>query len=140
NKKAYDIIANTSNLSTINLSKDVKLYKCLLKLTSECPDCLTNKCPGGYNCKNGAIDSKHVVCASDLKWGTCSNSACQYIHLTHRGLIPYSTQRKGRIDKDPFIKPHTKSNLQGILLTEQTIKAMINNEPIPAPSMELDSQ
>lgn len=150
NKRAYDIITGTSSLSNLNLSKDIKLYKCLLKLTIECPDCVNLNCPGGYNCKNGAIDTKHVICLNDLKWGTCGNVMCQKIHLTKRGFVPFSVQRKvsrettldNSHDKSSTlpVKLYGKTNLHGILLTEQTIKAMINNEPVSTPSFTLDSQ
>lgn len=88
-ERAYNVFTDT-NLSYINLQKDKELYEALMTLTNVCNKCNIDVCPGGYNCKYGAINYKYKICANDLTTGTCNNIKCKSIHLTQKGLIPYS--------------------------------------------------
>lgn len=87
-KKAYDIISGKEKIS---YKPDKELTKALLQLSKVCEDCIKNKCPGGYNCKYGALDKKFQVCADDLRYGICYNTTCNCVHLTNKGLIPLNS-------------------------------------------------
>lgn len=123
-QKAYSIIKNNDDLGYINLMTDDKLYKTLLELTKLCVMCSKNLCPGGYNCRNGAINIKYKVCYEDLIFGNCKKNGCNAVHLTSRGLVPYTKQKnirftQERIQKRKKYKPLTKLNdVKGVLLTD----------------------
>ena len=147
--KAYTIIKTVTDLSNINLILDNKLYEMLLQLTKVCILCSKDACPGGYNCRYGAINSKCKICYDDLVYGNCKKPSCQSIHLTTRGLIPYFKQKnKNKMsdesqnssgdstDNDKFAKKRLGFNkkyydnnklktqlndIQGVLLTEKFI-------------------
>jgi len=153
--KAYTIIKTVSDLSNINLVLDNKLYEMLLQLTKVCISCSKDQCPGGYNCRYGAINAKCKICYDDLVYGNCKKSSCQFIHLTDRGLIPYFRQRnkdkstgsdeslnssgdssdykKNKYNKKQYdnIKLKTQLNdIQGVLLTEKFILNHFGKTPI----------
>lgn len=92
--KAYMILKNNNNLSKLDLVNDEKLFKTLLQLTRICMTCAKNMCPGGYNCRNGAIGPNFRICYNDLMSGNCNKMNCQSIHLTERKLVPYNLQKK----------------------------------------------
>ncbi|AAV50681.1 hypothetical protein [Acanthamoeba castellanii mimivirus] len=109
------------NESNKNMSdrKIEEIYKKLLNLTHICEKCTSNKCTGGYNCRNGVFDSSLKICKNDLLTGECLNKlvnikvdeiivdklnsnqtesfkSCQSYqgcinghHLTLRNIIPY---------------------------------------------------
>ena len=91
--KAYTIIKSAENLSHIDLLVDQKLYDTLVQLTKMCSLCNKNLCPGGYNCRNGAINMKSKVCYEDFMFGNCKRNNCLATHLTTRGFIPYNKQK-----------------------------------------------
>lgn len=84
-QKAYDLYKQ-SDLSHIDLNKDPDLYQTLISLTNICSKCNNNTCPGGYNCKHGAVDYAHKLCINDLLNSSCSNANCKFIHFTAKGL------------------------------------------------------
>lgn len=132
NKKVYDILNSTYDLSHINLL-DIRLYKCFLKLTKVCKDCVNKSCPGGYNCKNGAISEEYTICYDDLVYNKCEKENCKKIHLTKRGLISFIEQKKAenyKNRKNNYNHNCKKDNYQGILLTEENIRDIVNNNQI----------
>ena len=80
-KRAYDIITN-KNVDNINIHEDNKLLENIIQLTKVCSNCENNKCVGGYNCKNGAINKNCVVCINNLN-NICINPSCDKVHLIH---------------------------------------------------------
>ena len=119
-KRAYDIVQNKIDLTKVKIRQEPELYKILQKLCTVCHDCERHKCPGGYNCRNGACDKKYVICKQDLQYGRCDTD-CDKIHLTKMGFEPYYQNIIGR--KKPKIKEYTN---QGILLNKKFFEN-INN-------------
>lgn len=68
------------------IEQNEKLKKSLITFTRVCFGCKNKTCFGGYNCKNGAIDERYVVCYDDLI-GNCRNINCSKIHLSKYGLV-----------------------------------------------------
>lgn len=100
--KIYTLITHTTDLSHIDLINDPVLYDNFIQLTRICSLCNKNQCPGGYNCRNGAINFEYKICYDDLVYGNCKKRAtCQSVHLTDRGLMPYMKQKNGN-DKKPI--------------------------------------
>lgn len=87
-QQAYDIIKSDYDLSNIDLKNNIDLFNNLLSLTNVCNKCVNGICPGGYNCKFGAINNTFRICYVDLTSGNCIEN-CKHIHLTKRGLIPF---------------------------------------------------
>lgn len=114
--KAYTIIKCADNLKNIDLITDKKLYETLLQLTKMCTLCNKNLCPGGYNCRNGAINMKSKICYDDFTFGNCKRINCLAVHLTKKGLIPYTKQKDAtniQIIQSQHIPPlSTQLNLQ----------------------------
>lgn len=102
--KVYNIMFNNNNLSTIDLITDNKLYATMLKLTKICDKCKRNQCCGGLNCREGAIGPKYQICYDDLCFGKCTNTYCNSIHLTKKGLVPYITQKHNKYKQNNIIK------------------------------------
>lgn len=98
-ERVYNIIQTSKNLATIDLIMDCQLFDTMLQLTRICPQCSRNDCPGGYNCRNGAINNSYRICYDDLIYGTCKKSSCCSIHLSKNGLIPYVKQQAIRDKK-----------------------------------------
>lgn len=91
-KKAYDIILSTTKLDNIDLIHDKELYIALMQLTRICFGCENGTCLGGYNCKNGAINTKLTICYNDFYYGKCVVTQCYKQHLTKRGMVPFKLQ------------------------------------------------
>jgi hypothetical protein len=140
--KLYTLIKAADNLNNIDLINDQKLYDSMLQLTRVCSSCSKGLCPGGYNCRHGAISIKCKICYEDLVYGNCKKQNCQSVHLTQKGLIPFIKQKYPDTkqytknnqnitdDKsdDSFKKQKTKAkkdldNVKGILLTESFLKS-----------------
>lgn len=110
--KVYTILKKDDDLSTLDIINDKKLFETLVQLTKVCSLCMKGVCPGGYNCRHGALDIRFKICYEDLMNGNCKRSKCNCIHLTDRGLKPYLLQKypsnliKGPINKgnDQFSK------------------------------------
>ena len=66
-------------ITEINDNREIQ--KSLLQLTKICNECLLGKCPGGYNCKHGAINDKYQICYNDLI-DECLETTCPMIHLS----------------------------------------------------------
>ncbi len=92
--KVYTILKNKYDLSKIDLINDKKLFDTMLLLTKLCFTCCKGQCPGGYNCRNGAINAKFRICYEDLMYGNCRKNKCTSVHLSERLLIPYIQQKK----------------------------------------------
>ena len=112
--KAYTIIKSVGDLSHIDLIADNKLYDTLIQLTKMCSLCNKELCPGGYNCRNGAINIKSKICYDDFMFGNCKRVNCLAVHLTIRGFIPYNKQKKPKVDnkvdnKEVIIKKKPKT-------------------------------
>jgi hypothetical protein len=107
-KKVADIVMGDGDLSKINIYTDKELYNILLKKCILCENCNAKLCTGGYNCRNGSLMKKYIICQKDLNEGTC-NKLCKKIHLTERGLIPYMNHiipRQPTQKKPQKIKPY----------------------------------
>jgi len=105
-KQVYDILKSKNNLNYLNPIKDKNIYESLMQLTNVCFGCENKKCLGGYNCKNGAINTSLSVCYNDFNFGKCTNINCKKIHLTKRGLTPY------KYHKEELIVPIQSENIQ----------------------------
>jgi len=92
-EKIYNIIRSTTDLSMLDLVNDTELYKNMIQMTKVCKSCARKVCPGGYNCKHGAISQNYRICYTDLVYGRCDNENCSYVHLTNKGLVPYTVQK-----------------------------------------------
>lgn len=115
-KRAYDILETTTSLKDIDLIKDTELFSTLLNLTKVCILCSNNKCQGGYNCRNGAINNKYKVCYDDIMFGNCKKMDCSAVHLTDRGLIPKNIQLSLQYINDENYNEEL-DKITGILLT-----------------------
>lgn len=92
-KRIINIIKGEFLLDSINLLNK-NTFDNLSFYTKLCNDCIDKKCLGGYNCKYGACDIKLCICYKDFFYGKCSKIVCNYVHLTHRKMVPYMTQIK----------------------------------------------
>lgn len=97
--KVYTIIKCADDLSNIDLLSDPKLYENLLQLTRICIACSKGQCPGGYNCRNGAVNIKSKICYEDLVYGNCKKNDCTAVHLTDKGLVSYFKQKNKKLGK-----------------------------------------
>ena len=114
-KRAYEIIKTDGRLNEGDIKSDIELYKTLIELTKLCYGCNAHTCTGGYNCKNGSIDDRHVVCYDDLVYGNCRKNECYKIHLSKRWINECPTNNV-HLDntpnnhlKDTFSEPYTNS-------------------------------
>lgn len=109
----YQTILDKNLLNIQENPEKCKIYASLLKMGTVCPNCINNKCTGGYNCRDGSFDKMLKLCKNDLYTGACTNKlvsihvsddirtkfGCdmtfEYIgcynghHLTSRGLMSY---------------------------------------------------
>lgn len=92
--KAYSILKDQNNggLEGIDLVNNKRLLNVFIQLSKVCYFCSKNICPGGYNCRNGATNIEYKICYDDLMYGNCNKDDCNGVHLTVRGLAPYSKQ------------------------------------------------
>lgn len=109
-KIAYDILIDKKTYD-YDLSKNDKLATVFLQLTKLCPDCISNKCSGGYNCKYGAVSEKYLVCKDDVLYGNCMTKNCGKCHVTKFGVKPVicpveknNVYECTTLDEDFFIK------------------------------------
>jgi hypothetical protein len=145
-KKAYDILNNIINnlyvtnstnndfeninnidLYNIDLSKpeNSDLANTFLLMTKLCNNCVTNTCPGGYNCKWGVIDYKYIICYRDLNGIKCN---CNYIHLSNYGIKPIKKENKNIKSQNNY---NFKNNISLPLLENNNkINNKINNNKI----------
>ena len=72
---------------------DSDMQTVFLLYTKTCPQCIINKCVGGYNCKYGAPINDLVVCADDIL-EECSDKHCNKIHLRCNGFVFNEEQQK----------------------------------------------
>lgn len=86
--RAYKVVQNKMDLTKLKIRQEPDLYKILLKLCNVCTECEKGKCPGGYNCRNGACRKKYTICKQDLQYGKC-DLGCGKIHLSQFGFEPY---------------------------------------------------
>jgi|AntRauTorckE6833_2_1112554.scaffolds.fasta_scaffold16447_2 hypothetical protein len=91
--KVYTILKDDNDLSNLNVVNDKKLFETLTQLTKICIQCAKGVCPGGYNCRNGALNQKYRICYEDLMYGNCRRPKCYSIHLTDRNFRPYTEQK-----------------------------------------------
>lgn len=116
--KVYVMLKNNNNLRKINLTKDKKLFNTMNELTRICYQCIKNKCHGGLNCRNGAININYRICKNDLLYGNCKRLNCKSIHLTDRKLIPYYSQIRynnkssAKIDLDKINNTYGMDNME----------------------------
>ncbi len=87
------MISTDCNLEDINLLHEHKLYESIMHMTKICALCNKNMCPGGKNCRNGAMSIQYKICYDDFVYGNCKRVGCQCAHLTKKGLVPYSRQK-----------------------------------------------
>lgn len=120
--KVYTIIKCADDLSHINLIYDEKLYKTMLDLTKICSLCNKGLCPGGYNCRNGALNIKCRICYEDLVYGNCKRNNCQSVHLTDKKLVPYMKQKNKYLDKERSNDYNKRNNSSENLDKEYFIK------------------
>lgn len=125
----YNLLDSSTSLANLDLVQDVELYRTLVQLTKLCDRCEQHRCPGGYNCKNGALDLKHVICYNDLVTGTCDKHNCRYVHLTDRGLIPYKIRESvyrsyTNEEKDEHIINLKKITPPCVLINDDFIKSI----------------
>lgn len=95
----YDILKNNNDLSNINIYDNKIIYNILLIHTKFCDKCKENKCPGGYNCKNGVLDKKYLICKKDLLENNCNDKDCSVIHLTNIGLKCYTVCKNEKLNE-----------------------------------------
>ena len=92
-RNIIELITGNSNLQDIDLLNN-NFLDILTIFTKLCPHCIDKKCLGGYNCKYGACDIHYCICYEDFMYGNCQKIKCNFIHLTNRGLVPYTIQKK----------------------------------------------
>lgn len=125
--KIYTLIKCSEDLSRFDLVNDIKLLESILQLTKVCIQCSKNLCPGGYNCRNGAINIKYKICYDDLMYGNCKRLNCQ-VHLTDRKLVPYNKQKLklAGVNIDKEIKHATPSANDKNIFIKTGFKKKIN--------------
>lgn len=92
-KKVYAMITGTEALDSVDLINNQKLYDTMILLCKLCALCNRGICPGGYNCRSGAISMQYKICYDDLIKGACQRVNCLSVHLTKKGFVPYLKQR-----------------------------------------------
>lgn len=72
----YQIVLdkNLMNFFSLTNPKTDDIYQCLFLFTQICNKCLTNKCTGGFNCRNGICHPSLKICRNDFLTGQCSNN------------------------------------------------------------------
>lgn len=138
----YNMLYVWDDLSNININEDKQLLDELIILTKECKNCVSKKCPGGYNCKFGVCLWENKICYNDMMYGKCYNMLIQTtnngiilykcihgIHLSEKKLIPYNQRMLSEltnIDSNFLIRHNisfnSKSNIISMNLNDNTIK------------------
>nr|QBK88786.1 MAG: uncharacterized protein LCMiAC01_04680 [Mimivirus LCMiAC01] len=129
--KVYTILNNkNNNLSNIDLINDRELYNTFITLTRVCNGCINKTCPGGYNCKQGAMDYKHRICYNDMINGRCQRFNCDSIHLTSRRLKPYLLQETLYNNKHPLkpINRFPKKNINKKKYSNKKMERILKND------------
>lgn len=91
--RSYKLILGKMDLCEYDLTKNMDVFNDIICLTNVCKKCVKNTCPGGLNCKNGAVSEKYCVCKRDILNSDCDDDECEKIHLTKRNLISYNKMR-----------------------------------------------
>lgn len=102
-----DMIINNKNVDDYikQINDSQELQNVLLDFTRVCFKCKNGKCLGGYNCKNGVVDDKYVICYNDLMNEKCDTKRCHKIHLTKNGYNrTVHNQKIDEIQKDLSIE------------------------------------
>ncbi len=112
--KVYTILRNNNDLTDLDLMNDDKLFNAFIELTKVCSNCIKKTCPGGYNCRYGAINMKYKVCYEDFIYGNCMRYNCYSMHLTERGLVSYTAQKakKNRTNVQSQKNGYAKNNIK----------------------------
>jgi len=120
-KYMIELIIGNTNLEKLNLLNDNYLDT-LTIFTKLCQQCVNKKCLGGYNCKYGACDVSCCICYEDFIYGNCQKIKCNFIHLTDRGLVPYTVQKKINKNKnlDNNINNYANINLFKVYMNYKT--------------------
>jgi len=130
-KKIYSLLTSNVLLNDIDIINDNEAYKVFLQLTRTCYGCANGKCPGGYNCKNGAISAKHTICYTDFQFGNCQNSSmCDKLHLTRRQFVPKVMQQMIMSDGASIDKTIYVDNLLSSIPIAKTIQEIQNTTNI----------
>ncbi len=148
----YDMIYTIEDLSNINIYNDKTLFDEINIFTKECKNCISKKCPGGYNCKFGACTKDIKICYNDIMYGKCYNILRQEntpnnliikrcihgVHLTEKNIIPYYLRIPIDFNSGEFtllksnnINYNSKNNIISLLLNDETIglvKDLISNK------------
>ena len=147
----YNLLYLWDDLSNININEDKNLLDELIILTKECKNCISKKCPGGYNCRFGTCLKENKICYNDLMYGKCYNMLIETnydeiilyrcihgIHLTEKKLIPYNQRMLSELTniETNFLIKHnvnfnSKNNIISIGLNDNTIgliKDIISNK------------
>jgi len=146
----YNMLYEWDDLSDINLNDEKTLLDELIILTKECKNCMSKKCPGGYNCKFGVCLRENKICYNDLMYGKCYNMLMETnengnilykcingIHLSEKKLIPYNQRMLTDLTniETNFLIRHnvsfnSKNNIISLCLNDNTInmvKDIISN-------------
>jgi hypothetical protein len=103
-KLVYEVLQGTRRMDNIDLVNNNELYSILLQLTKVCSSCIRKTCPGGYNCKNGVLDTNYQICYDNLVNDSCKFNFCHQLHLTKIGLVAYEKQLNQY--KKPELEPN----------------------------------
>ena len=137
----YNMLYEWEDLSDINLNEEKSLLDELIILTKECKNCMSKKCPGGYNCKFGVCLRENKICYNDLMYGKCYNMLMETndngnvlykcihgIHLSEKKLIPYNQRMLTDLTNIEinFLVRHnvafnSKNNIISLCLNDNTI-------------------
>jgi hypothetical protein len=147
----YNMLYEWEDLSDINLNEEKSLLDELIILTKECKNCMSKKCPGGYNCKFGVCLRENKICYNDLMYGKCYNMLMETndngyvlykcihgIHLSEKKLIPYNQRMLTDLTniETNFLIRHnvsfnSKNNIISLCLNDNTInmvKDIVSNK------------
>lgn len=129
--KVYTILKSDTDLSNLNVVNDKKLFETLTQLTKICIQCSKGICPGGYNCRNGALNQKYRICYEDLMYGNCNRPICYSIHLTERGFKPYTEQKNNlrHIQEKKEPKPVRNIIKKSEIMNDEVYKSPWSNMP-----------
>jgi hypothetical protein len=124
-KLILEILEKNKSLKALDLINNAHIFRTLASFTQMCSKCETNECIGGYNCKLGAPLKYLIICKTDFISGNCNNEECEKIHLTDKGLVPYSEQKMKSIS-DNCTYDHETAN---VLFNDPDTNSLIE-EPV----------